>query len=106
MTAHVLLFLQESTYTPQVEAISPTMPNDPRDESPLRSTKDDLLKHIEQVDREIAKVSRAEQGRAGLGKVRQDSIVKSRGRPQGRTEYSTAHHRVGHSSAQVIYSTV
>lgn len=37
------------------------MPNDPRDESPLRSTKDDLLKHIEQVDREIAKVSRAEQ---------------------------------------------
>merc|ERR1712198_557928 len=46
---------RESTYNPQVEAISPTLPSDPRDESPLRSTKDDLLKHIEQVDREIAK---------------------------------------------------
>ncbi|KAK7073871.1 nuclear receptor corepressor 2, partial [Halocaridina rubra] len=46
---------RESTYNPQVEAISPTLPSDPRDESPLRSTKDDLLKRIEQVDREIAK---------------------------------------------------
>lgn len=53
-------YFQESTYTPQVEAISPTLPSDPRDESPLRTTKDDLLKRIEKVDRDIAKVS--EQG--------------------------------------------
>ena len=57
MVLMYILLLQESTYTPQVEAISPTLPSDPRDESPLRSTKDDLLKRIEQVDREIAKVT-------------------------------------------------
>ncbi|XP_021953733.1 uncharacterized protein LOC110850604 isoform X3 [Folsomia candida] len=43
-------------YNPQVEAISPTLPSESiRDESPLRSTKEDLLLNIARVDREIAK---------------------------------------------------
>jgi len=43
-------------YNPQVEAISPTLPSETlRDESPLRSTKEELLQQIARVDREIAK---------------------------------------------------
>ena len=43
----------QSAYIPQVEAISPTLPGDgddlKRDDSPLRSTKDDLLQQITKV---------------------------------------------------------
>ena len=46
---------QEPAYTPQVEAISPTLPNDDvrQDMSPLKSTKDELLQNINKIDREI-----------------------------------------------------
>ncbi|CAG0895202.1 unnamed protein product [Cyprideis torosa] len=45
----------DSHYTPQTEAISPTLPSDMlKDESPLRSKKEDLLAMISKVDREIA----------------------------------------------------
>ncbi|KAF2358361.1 N-CoR GPS2-interacting domain, partial [Trinorchestia longiramus] len=45
--------VQESSYYPQVEAISPTPP-EPRDDSP-DSSKNQILKKIESVDREIEK---------------------------------------------------
>ena len=52
----LLWTLQGPAYNPQVEAISPTLPSESlRDESPLRSTKEDLLQQIARVDREIAK---------------------------------------------------
>ncbi|XP_020277995.1 uncharacterized protein LOC109851876 isoform X2 [Pseudomyrmex gracilis] len=43
-------------YTPQTEAISPTLPEpNPQEDAQFRSTKDDLLQQIGKVDREIAK---------------------------------------------------
>lgn len=52
-------------YNPQVEAISPTLPSENlRDESPLRSTKEELLQQIARVDREIAKTESQKIGRA------------------------------------------
>ncbi|KAK4287766.1 hypothetical protein Pmani_039171 [Petrolisthes manimaculis] len=93
---------RESTYTPQVEAISPTLPSDPRDESPLRSTKDDLLKHIEQVDREIAK---AESSIAKLRKKEgelQIAAQKGDGAKTGEDEDTKEPRH--HSVAQIIYA--
>lgn len=48
----------QPAYIPQVEAISPTLPGDgedplKRDDSPLRSTKDELLQQITKVNRYI-----------------------------------------------------
>lgn len=43
-------------YTPQVEAISPTLPADNmQEDANFRSTKDELLQQISKVDSEIAK---------------------------------------------------
>lgn len=43
-------------YTPQTEAISPTLPEpNTQEDAQFRSTKDDLLQQIGKVDREIAK---------------------------------------------------
>ncbi|CAG0918666.1 unnamed protein product [Notodromas monacha] len=47
----------DSHYSPQVEAISPTVPGESlnlREESPMQSHKDALLQKISRVDREIA----------------------------------------------------
>ncbi|KAK4878659.1 hypothetical protein RN001_011165 [Aquatica leii] len=42
-------------YNPQVEAISPTLPDHIQEDQAFRSTKDELLQQIGKVDREIAK---------------------------------------------------
>jgi len=43
-------------YTPQTEAISPTLPEpNTQEDAQFKSTKDDLLQQIAKVDREIAK---------------------------------------------------
>ncbi|XP_045598857.2 protein PRRC2A isoform X4 [Procambarus clarkii] len=92
---------RESTYTPQVEAISPTLPSDPRDESPLRSTKDDLLKHIEQVDREIAK---AESSIAKLRKKEGELQVAAQKGDGAKAEEEDTKEPRHHSIAQIIYA--
>lgn len=47
---------QAGAYTPQTEAISPTLPEtSTQEDAQFRSTKDDLLQQIAKVDREIAK---------------------------------------------------
>ncbi|XP_042217385.1 uncharacterized protein LOC121862983 isoform X2 [Homarus americanus] len=92
---------RESTYTPQVEAISPTLPSDPRDESPLRSTKDDLLKHIEQVDREIAK---AESSIAKLRKKEGELQVAAAKGDGAKPEEEDTKEPRHHSIAQIIYA--
>lgn len=92
---------RESTYTPQVEAISPTLPSDPRDESPLRSTKDDLLKRIEQVDREIAK---AESSIAKLRK-KEGELEQAAQKGDGPTAVEEDTKEPKHQSiAQIIYA--
>ena len=55
MATSVPVVREQAAYIPQVEAISPTLPcdnEDPlkREDSPLRSTKDDLLQQITKVD--------------------------------------------------------
>lgn len=68
----ILLFIyQEPAYTPQVEAISPTLPNeDTRQEmSPLRSSKDELLQNINKIDREIL------QTESQIGKLRKRQVL-------------------------------
>ena len=64
---------QESPYNPQTEAISPTLPADGLDESPLRSTKDELLGQISTIDREIMKAE------SQIAKLKRKQ-VSSRGR--------------------------
>lgn len=49
-----------NTYTPQVEAISPTLPSDDKSEDVTSAkslkAKEELLGHINKVDREIGKL--------------------------------------------------
>lgn len=92
---------RESTYTPQVEAISPTLPSDPREESPLRSTKDDLLKHIEEVDREIAK---AESSIAKLRKKEGELQVAAQKGDGAKAEEEDIKEPRHQSIAQIIYA--
>ena len=47
--------LQESSYNPQVEAISPTLPNDDAKDE-IKQSKDELLQNINKVDRDITKI--------------------------------------------------
>ncbi|XP_043200401.1 uncharacterized protein LOC122369609 [Amphibalanus amphitrite] len=70
---------RESPYNPQTEAISPTLPADGLDESPLRSTKDELLGQISTIDREIMK---AESQIAKL-KRKQSELEQHAARPDG-----------------------
>lgn len=51
-----MLLQEQPAYTPQVEAISPTLPNDSVQDEAFRLTKDDLLNQIHKIDREISKV--------------------------------------------------
>ncbi|XP_047470502.1 uncharacterized protein LOC125026244 [Penaeus chinensis] len=92
---------RESTYTPQVEAISPTLPSDPRDESPLRTTKDDLLKRIEKVDRDIAK---AESSIAKLRKKEGELEAAAQKGEGGKTEEEDTKEPKHQSLAQIIYA--
>lgn len=52
----ILTLCSQPAYTPQVEAISPTLPNDDmrQDLSPFKSTKDDLVQNINRIEREIS----------------------------------------------------
>jgi hypothetical protein len=52
---HSLPLIEQPAYIPQVEAISPTLPNeDSRAElSPFKATKDELYQNINRIEREI-----------------------------------------------------
>lgn len=120
----------QSAYIPQVEAISPTLPGDgddlKRDDSPLRSTKDDLLQQITkvkiqsrrtnrqvslidplnlrfQVDREISKV---ENNITKLKKKQQDLEEAAKKPPPEHGELRTTGARglKNQSVAQLIYA--
>lgn len=48
---------QEPAYTPQVEAISPTLPSEEgRCDSPMRVLKENILNNINRLDKEINQV--------------------------------------------------
>lgn len=84
-------------YHPQVEAISPTPPNDPSEE--LRATKDDLLQKITKVDMEINKAEKT----IAILKTKQASLEETTAKPakvEEKQEVQPAHR----SLAQKIYA--
>lgn len=94
--------VQGPAYNPQVEAISPTLPSESiRDESPLRSTKDDLLVNIARVDREIAKT----ESQIAKLKKKKVELEEAATQPQKeKDESSTATELVIQSLPQSIYA--
>lgn len=84
-------------YHPQVEAISPTPPNDPSEE--LRATKDDLLQKITKVDMEINKAENT----IKMLKSKQASLEETTAKPAKAEEKQEVQptHR---SLAQKIYA--
>lgn len=53
---NVALCFQPGTYNPQVEAISPTLPEQiSQEDQAFKTTKDELIQQISKVDREILK---------------------------------------------------
>lgn len=56
MVRNVALGFQPGTYNPQVEAISPTFPEQiSQEDQAFKTTKDELIQQISKVDREILK---------------------------------------------------
>lgn len=56
MVKNVALGFQPGTYNPQVEAISPTLPEQiSQEDQAFKTTKDELIQQISKVDREILK---------------------------------------------------
>lgn len=96
---------KEPAYTPQVEAISPTLPTDDlqQDLSPHRSSKDELLQAINRIDREINQV---ETQTTKLKKRKQELEAEANKPPDTKQviqEISTSEPKQM-SIAQIIYS--
>lgn len=57
LSINAFSFLKEPAYTPQVEAISPTLPSEEgRCDSPMRLLKENILNNINRLDKEINQV--------------------------------------------------
>ncbi|XP_043218855.1 nuclear receptor corepressor 2-like [Amphibalanus amphitrite] len=97
---HSMVTAQRESYNPQTEAISPTLPADGLDESPLRSTKDELLGQISTIDREIMK---AESQIAKL-KRKQSELEDQASKPDGPAEDEDEKENKNRSLAQIIYA--
>ncbi|KAF0290558.1 Nuclear receptor corepressor 2 [Amphibalanus amphitrite] len=97
---HSIVTAQRESYNPQTEAISPTLPADGLDESPLRSTKDELLGQISTIDREIMK---AESQIAKL-KRKQSELEDQASKPDGPAEDEDEKENKNRSLAQIIYA--
>lgn len=85
-------------YHPQVEAISPTLPNDPIEE--IRTTKDELLQQITKVDHEINKTERT----ITQLKLKEASLEEASARPVARAEEVSETQPKHRSLAQKIYA--
>ncbi|KAI1292019.1 Nuclear receptor corepressor 1 [Halotydeus destructor] len=93
---------KEPAYTPQVEAISPTLPNEEtRQDSPLKASKEYLLTNLSKLDREI---QQAESQIAKLRKKQRDLELSSKQATdvQENVEVPIDTRQLG--IAQVIYS--
>lgn len=96
------MFLQEPAYTPQVEAISPTPNEDWRQESsPVKTTKDDILQHINQIDREI---TQNENQMSKLKKRQQELEALTNKTSNNLTDNADLAESRQHSITQIIYS--
>ncbi|KAF5285140.1 hypothetical protein FQA39_LY16829 [Lamprigera yunnana] len=93
---------RESTgaYNPQVEAISPTLPDHMQEDQAFRSTKDELLQQIGKVDREIAKA----EAQIGILKKKQQELEELALKPSTKQEQPEDTQPKHQSLAQKIYA--
>ncbi|BES90852.1 SANT [Nesidiocoris tenuis] len=92
---------QSSTvYTPQVEAISPTLPTEILQDESFRSTKDELLHGISKVDREITKTE------LQISKLmrKQQELEEAAKKPEKQAEEEEVPQPKHQSPAQKIYA--
>lgn len=90
--------ISTGTYHPQVEAISPTLPNDPSET--YRAIKDELLQQISKVDSDIQKVDKQIQSlKSKEATLKEASAVKPAASEEAQ-EVQTRHR----SLAQTIYA--
>lgn len=77
---------QPGTYNPQVEAISPILPDhlQQEEQSSLRTTKDELLQQISKVDREIAKT----ENQISNLKKKEQELEEKASKPEDKSEVS------------------
>lgn len=97
VNGYVVFQESPTVYTPQVEAISPTLPSE---DIALRATKEDLLQQINKVDREIAKT---EQQIFKL-KNKQRELEEVASKPVAKKEEKEAEQPKHQSPAQKIYA--
>nr|XP_022902723.1 uncharacterized protein LOC111415336 [Onthophagus taurus] len=92
---------QSGVYNPQVEAISPTIPDHIQQEDQLfRTTKDELLQQISRVDRQISKAE------SEIIKLRekQTELEESAKKPKGKQKVEEETQQKHQSLAQQIYA--
>lgn len=100
--AFLFFVSKEPAYTPQVEAISPTPNEDWRQESsPVKTTKDDILQHINQIDREI---TQNENQMSKLKKRQQELEALTNKSSSNFAESAELSESKQHSITQIIYS--
>ncbi|KAK9874306.1 hypothetical protein WA026_002658 [Henosepilachna vigintioctopunctata] len=91
---------QPGTYNPQVEAISPTFPENVQEDQAFRTTKDELIQQIGKVDREIAKA----EAQILILKKKQQELEEVALRPQENNEVEEDTQPKHQSMAQKIYA--
>ncbi|KAF6215831.1 hypothetical protein GE061_000166 [Apolygus lucorum] len=91
---------QATAYTPQVEAISPTLPTETLQDETFKSTKDELLHGISKVDREITKTEL----QISTLKRKQQELEEAAKKPEVEAEEEEIPQPKHHSPAQKIYA--
>ncbi|KAL3271044.1 hypothetical protein HHI36_021544 [Cryptolaemus montrouzieri] len=91
---------QPGTYNPQVEAISPTLPENIQEDQAFRTTKDELIQQIGKVDREIAKA----ESQILILKKKQQELEEVALKPVVKNEVEEVTQPKHHSLPQKIYA--
>ncbi|XP_063926302.1 nuclear receptor corepressor 1 isoform X4 [Zophobas morio] len=92
---------QPGTYNPQVEAISPTLPDHlQQEEQTFRTTKDELIQQIGKVDREIAKA----ESQIAILKKKEKDLEEIANKPSVKTEVEEDAQPKHQSLPQKIYA--
>ncbi|KRT86345.1 hypothetical protein AMK59_1175, partial [Oryctes borbonicus] len=92
---------QPGSYNPQVEAISPTLPDHiQQEDQAFRTTKDELLQQIGKVDREIAKT----ESQITILRKKMQELEESASKPATKTEVEEDCQPKHQSLAQKIYA--
>lgn len=101
LTCHLILQDQPGSYNPQVEAISPTLPDHHiQEDQAFKTTKDDLLQQISKVDREIAKA----ESQISILKKKQAELEEVASKPAIKQDVEEVIQPKHQSLAQKIYA--